>query len=1295
MGKSTLCKKMIYEFIHNNMWTEKIDRVIWFPLRELQEENDTSIGSLIIRRHFVEDNEADQRSETLGREIEKKSTRTLFILDGLDEVPTGRISPLITKLLNQPRVIITSRPYAISQARLYNLHREVETVGFYADQVKEYIKVIGKDMAEEIQQFTDSHPIIQGLARIPIKLDAICFSFTEKSAASKEMNDIPTGVTTMTELYKGVEWALWCKDIPKLGIRGWDDKESEPEMITKEIAQREGPKVGKIWLDRPLRALQHLAFKGLCDNIYEFGRDYWQPIFTPAGQSPLNAASLSFLRSSSAYTRHGQTYHFLHPTFQEFFAAQYFVEHWKSNTELDHPTLENITAAHFLRKEKYNARYDIMWRFVAGLLQDGPGKEQLCLFFKLVEKEPRDLFGPGHQRLVMHCLNEVHPSQTNDESFHKMRMALENHLKEWLLYECRVLGKSWLAAESEFPCSVVLSAFREAPPESKAIIVKTMGQRRSIPLEVVSLLMALAKDNTDRQLCRSACDAIYSSRVQPTYELLRLTVDRLGTDSISTTILDRQVSLPKEITDAVSKSLENPDLKMRNSAANALRGLESDAIIEAIARQLHNPDSSIRSLAIETLEREYSLPPFVLNEFYTKLKDTNEEVRTAASKALKRYRGVLPDNVAQAIAEHSKDPNDNATPPAAETPRKSPRLLEYLIQIFTKKDEHAGKEGGSVTFKSQKSGQEWTMGALQIIAKELEDSNPKIRISATKKLKFKTNLPEDIVQILAKQLEDSSATARDEAAEILSEQTALPPPLIQDLSQKLKGPNSRAWIPSLSALRKFVDIPDEIVGVAAEAITVHADRRDKEAKARLSAAIKRNSRLGFPKAMLKQVAKSRGGPKRIAWWTLVTSRANVKLPEPVCQAIIKLLENPNRKTRLTVLKSFFGSENFSVDLLAALTRIVEGDNVDERDVALEVLADPLPGPVVYTEALLIALLKHFNSSDTNIWQKAMDAVLQQATLPTSVADAIAKFCEESATTDKLEYLVNTAGRPHNRRCPEFLQHTLVKLLDSPDREIRAVAAESFLDRPPLVQSIISTLFQKLLDAADATIQSNIGRAIEVNWISNESMETMIKTLQGSKSEEDVKEPARQLLLRGPLCRRELPETILQFLGKQLRDPDTTIRRGAALLLCERRYLSIPVIQTVVENLSYLSGIGRTGVPRVLVEMPLLDDKLLTSTFESLHQGPFTSLFVQLRKSSFQWHLTWCVDGDSVSYLNSAAGTRTLAFESLKTKVEEAQKKNSVPPSVNWVEDGTELEESARTERTSLISLSGLARCVVQ
>ncbi|KAH7010610.1 uncharacterized protein B0I36DRAFT_426095 [Microdochium trichocladiopsis] len=298
------------------------------------------------------------------------------------------MSRFLNELLKQPNVIITSRPSAKPPPAL---DLELETIGFY--QIKAFTnRDTGKvdlEKTEKVQSFLQSHWLIQGLVRIPIQLDALCYTWDDFDPGS-----VPD---TMTGMYKAIEQKLWKKDAVRLG------KTHSGQPVT---AAQIGTSDPKFLVEDEIYFLERLAFTGLHNDVIDFTSEHRGAIPNKLLLDK-TLPQLSFLRTSDPSPNvRDREYHFTHLTFQEYFAARCFVRHWKddsqleyvfkkqSNTQSDSPT----DPAKFFRKQKYSARYDVFWRFVAGLL-DAEKDNKTLQFFKMMEQEPLDLLGPTHQRL--------------------------------------------------------------------------------------------------------------------------------------------------------------------------------------------------------------------------------------------------------------------------------------------------------------------------------------------------------------------------------------------------------------------------------------------------------------------------------------------------------------------------------------------------------------------------------------------------------------------------------------------------------------------------------------------------------------------------------------------------------------------------------------------------------------------------------------------------------------------------------------------------------------------------------
>lgn len=473
VGKTTLCKKMVYDFTHGTQtelhrtWAKLFDRLLWVPLRNLKRRSSPGYNHEELFYHeYFSGQGRDRGRHSAGRLWQTlndtNSSRTLFVLDGLDEVselfdPDNEMFEFLRDLLHQPNVIITSRPHTCLPPSVRNPDLELETIGFYPDQVKAYLEADPNinPRANEVLSFLRDHWLIQGLVRIPIQLDALCFTWEDFNSEIQP--------DTMTNIYEAIVEKLWKKDVLRL------EKKHDGERVTRSQIQAANV---EDFVKHEVCFLECLGFTGLHNDVLEFKSEHLRTISRCFKDTKLvvdkTLPRLSFLRNSDASLKDRHlNYHFLHLTFQEYFAARYFVRKWTSGEKLyilkfdsrrERSSVTKIYPEKFLQKEKYNMRYNILWRFVAGLLHANHDEEQLCRFFYTIEGQPRDLLGPVHQRLVMHCLSEVGPFQ-EAVNFNWLRRNLEAQLKKWLLFECNVTFKNQekphLPTEMEFPDSIL------------------------------------------------------------------------------------------------------------------------------------------------------------------------------------------------------------------------------------------------------------------------------------------------------------------------------------------------------------------------------------------------------------------------------------------------------------------------------------------------------------------------------------------------------------------------------------------------------------------------------------------------------------------------------------------------------------------------------------------------------------------------------------------------------------------------------------------------------------------------
>ncbi|KAI4190313.1 MAG: hypothetical protein LQ346_004937 [Caloplaca aetnensis] len=452
IGKTTLCRRLMYEYLWNEGLRTKFDLVVRIPARKL--EHSVDLGSLFFEEYF----EDAPNGHTLSKKLEdlvlahetansenqdNASRKILLVLDGLDEImrySQGR-QALLEKLMKAPAVIITSRfhdlkmPYTTIDLHLEALGLSITNVDAYLDNKT----FVAEDSARQIRQVIEASASVMDMIRVPIHLDIVCYGWDQlhghNSASNAFTNEGATSTPTMATLYQSVVRSLWRQDVPFLG------KMDHGELVTAETINT----VHDIArLDRLVNMendlLEELAIKMLESERIEFtNRDVAKVIQqweSNGNQVPLSLESrihkFSLLRSSS---REGyRTFRFVHLTFQDFFTARYI-----ARSLVQEPSrLRNL-----LRRYKYNRQYELFWRFIPGLLKKS---EDLDLFFQLLDQEPRDLLGIQHIRLVMHCWHEW-PVRLRSRLWEGVMKRLE----DWQELECRLGYCFGIGSSTVFP----------------------------------------------------------------------------------------------------------------------------------------------------------------------------------------------------------------------------------------------------------------------------------------------------------------------------------------------------------------------------------------------------------------------------------------------------------------------------------------------------------------------------------------------------------------------------------------------------------------------------------------------------------------------------------------------------------------------------------------------------------------------------------------------------------------------------------------------------------------------------
>ncbi|KID85464.1 nacht nucleoside triphosphatase [Metarhizium guizhouense ARSEF 977] len=798
VGKTTLCKKMVYDFIRqtslHDSWTQWFDRLLWVPLRNLQRRPGQGYNlSLLFRDEYFRHHLGKDglTREDLAAELSRKvddsnSERTLFVLDGLDEVSqllasSNEMSDFLTMLLNKPNVIVTSRPNtSLPAIRAFDL--ELETIGFYPDQVTEYIeksfvdpgiKTTDLNKVKSVQSFLLKHQLIQDLVRIPILLDALCYTWNDH-----KYGNIPD---TMTGIYRLIELKLWKKDILRL------EKRHDGAQLFSFNLETAPRSTIKGFVKEEMDFLESLAFTGLYDNTVDFSLEHIHGIshyFTPGLLPDKTLPSLSFLRTSEPSSDYrNQNYHFIHQTYQEYFAARYFARQWNNpegrlvlfSLNGGGREMKLSNPVEFLQEHKYAAGYNIFWRFVAGLLDAESGVKETLRFFQTIEQEPFDLLGPTHQRLIMHCLSEV----SNELPIRKDLLA---RLTQWVLLEAHLISPCTIPREPECPEEVILAALEFVSGERKKRILCAVNKRLS-DTTITALITLLRDEQETRSAAAEALKRQSNLSDQAIASLLALLEhEKEEVKFTAAEVLQDQSNLSDTAIASLSALLEHEQENVRFTAAKALpwRHYLSGTMITSLIARLEHKEQQVRSVAAKTLGSQYYLSDAAIKALETLLesKDYNDQI--AAAEALHSQHELSDAGIARLIAL-LKDESSPAQSAAAKALSAQYFLSDTATANFLALLEHERKEIRSVAVEVLSCGIGLSDAANKALIVLLQSKDYGVRAAAARALNPQKNLPDAAIEALLMLLQSKDSSIQIDAARALYGQQNLPDEAVEDL----------------------------------------------------------------------------------------------------------------------------------------------------------------------------------------------------------------------------------------------------------------------------------------------------------------------------------------------------------------------------------------------------------------------------------------------------------------------------------------------------------------------------------
>uniref|UniRef100_A0A8C6VHX0 NACHT domain-containing protein n=1 Tax=Naja naja TaxID=35670 RepID=A0A8C6VHX0_NAJNA len=353
IGKTIMAKKIMFDWASQLLYQNKFDYAFYISCREMNlhaESQKTSIAE-IISSEWLQSHKVN-----VIRNILKNEEKLLFIIDGFDELRYSFDQPedyfcidpwkkepvriilrslFQKKLLPKSFLIITTRPMALEKLHRCLEHpRYFEILGFSTKERQEYFYKFfeNEDQAMKAFKFVKQNDTLFTMCAIPLVSWIICTVMKQEMERGKDFQKTPYTLTAIYMLYLS-------------SLLKFHHKEFKQEVQAN------------------IKGLCSLAAEGVWERkILFMEKEVKKHGLDQENFLPLFLNQSIFKRDIDCI----QTFSFIHLSFQEFFAALFYVLEDEQHSETQNKNLQTLLEKH----KSCTPDFVVGFRFLFGFLNE-------------------------------------------------------------------------------------------------------------------------------------------------------------------------------------------------------------------------------------------------------------------------------------------------------------------------------------------------------------------------------------------------------------------------------------------------------------------------------------------------------------------------------------------------------------------------------------------------------------------------------------------------------------------------------------------------------------------------------------------------------------------------------------------------------------------------------------------------------------------------------------------------------------------------------------------------------------